>query len=145
MAVKTIALVAHDNKKSELVEWAQFHSDRLANMTLVATGTTGKHLAEGLGRGDVQRLLSGPMGGDQQIGAQIAEGRIDVLIFFWDPLEPQPHDPDIKALLRVAALWNIPVACNPASADYILSSPLIDADRSADRPDFSAHNNRDLS
>ncbi len=145
MAVKTIALVAHDNKKRELVQWAQFHQERLAQMALVATGTTGKQLAEGLGRDDVTRLLSGPMGGDQQIGAQIAEGRIDVLIFFWDPLEPQPHDPDIKALLRVAALWNIPVACNPASADYILSSPLIDADRSADRPDFTSHNHRDLS
>ena len=145
MAVKTIALVAHDNKKRELVQWAQFHQERLAQMALVATGTTGKQLAEGLGRDDVTRLLSGPMGGDQQIGAQIAEGRIDVLIFFWDPLEPQPHDPDIKALLRVAALWNIPVACNPASGDYILSSPLIDADRSADRPDFTSHNHRDLS
>jgi methylglyoxal synthase len=145
MAVKTIALVAHDNKKRELVEWAQFHRDRLANMFLVATGTTGKQLVKGLARDDVKCLLSGPMGGDQQIGAQIAEGKIDVLIFFWDPLEQQPHDPDIKALLRVAALWNIPVACNPASADYILSSPLVDADRSADRPDFSAHNNRDLS
>jgi methylglyoxal synthase len=121
-AHKTIALVAHDNMKDELLEWVSAHKEELAHHTLIGTGTTGRLVNEQTGLA-VERLRSGPLGGDQQIGARISEGEVDVLLFFWDPLEPQPHDPDIKALLRIAVVWNIPVACNRASADCIMSSP----------------------
>lgn len=145
MAVKSVALVAHDNKKKELVDWVADNNTRFASLTLYATGTTGKLLSERLGRDDITRLLSGPLGGDQQIGALIAEGRIDLLVFFWDPLEPQPHDPDIKALLRIAALWNIPVACNRATAEFILTSAYMTDDQHHPRkPDFSEYTGRSV-
>ena len=121
---KHITLIAHDNRKQDLVEWARFNRALLAAHDLSATGTTGSLLARELDL-DITRVRSGPLGGDQQVGARIAEGDVDVLIFFWDPLEPHPHDVDVKALLRIAALYNIPVACNRASADFIISSPLL--------------------
>jgi methylglyoxal synthase len=121
---KRIALVAHDNRKQDLLEWAHFNRGSLSDHDLFSTGTTGKMIADGTGL-EVTRLLSGPLGGDQQIGARIAQSDIDFLIFFWDPLEPLPHDPDIKALLRIAVLYNIPTACNRATADFLISSPLM--------------------
>lgn len=121
---KKIALVGHDNRKSDLLEWASFNRGTLAEHDLYATGTTGGLLAAELDL-TVHRFLSGPLGGDQQVGAAIAEGRIDVVIFFWDPLEPHPHDVDVKALLRIAVVYDVPIACNRATADFILSSPLM--------------------
>ena len=132
---KTIGLVAHDHKKDDLVEWATWNRAILLEHDLVATGTTGTLLEEELGV-RITKLHSGPLGGDMQLGALIAQGEIDVLIFFWDPLEPQPHDPDVKALLRVAAVWNTAVACNVASADLMISSPLLSGDYTPVRPDF---------
>jgi len=128
-----IALIAHDNKKVELLQWAEFNRATLARHTLYGTGTTGTMLEYELGL-PVTRFLSGPVGGDQQIGAKIAEQVIDLLVFFWDPLEPQPHDPDVKALLRLANVWNIGVACNRASADLMISSPLLERGYRPQRP-----------
>lgn len=123
MARRKIALVAHDNKKPDLLEWAEFNRGTLAQHDLVATGTTGRLLRERVGL-DVRSLQSGPLGGDMQLGGLICEGDVDMLVFFWDPLEAQPHDPDVRALLRVAVVWNTPTACNRATADYLISSPL---------------------
>lgn len=132
---RDIALVAHDNKKVELLRWAEYNRGTLAQHRLYATGTTGTMLEYELGL-PVHRFLSGPVGGDQQIGARIAEGTISMLIFFWDPLEPQPHDPDVKALLRIATVWNVPMACNVSTADMIISSPLLSGDYENTRPDL---------
>ena len=132
---KRIALVAHDNKKKDLMEWAKFNRGLLLKHELCATGTTGILLEKVLGT-EVLKLKSGPLGGDQQIGAKIAEGVIDFILFFWDPLEPQPHDPDVKALLRMAVVWNIPIACNRASADFMISSPLMDGEYDRLVPDY---------
>ena len=122
---KRIALVAHDNTKPDLLDWAKDNRERLANHEIFATGSTGDLLEDELGT-EINKLMSGPLGGDQQIGAKITEGDIDFLIFFWDPLEALPHDPDVKALMRMAVLWNIPIACDRASADFIITSPLMD-------------------
>jgi methylglyoxal synthase len=124
---KRIALIAHDNLKRAMLEWARYNQGTLAGHELVATGTTGALLVEELGL-PVHLFLSGPLGGDQQIGAAIAEGRIDVVIFFWDPLEPHSHDVDVKALLRIAVVYNVPIACNRSTADFLLSSPLLASD-----------------
>jgi len=140
---KRIALVAHDNKKKELIEWALFNKRTLAKHRLYATGTTGSLLEEELDQ-SVTKLQSGPLGGDLQIGAKIAEGKLDVLIFFWDPMEAQPHDPDIKALLRIAVTWNIPIACDRATADFILTSPLMQEVYEPVIEDYSIYLNRKL-
>jgi methylglyoxal synthase len=137
MKRQRIALVAHDSKKQELLEWARFNRDLLAGHELFATGTTGKLVEAELGV-HVECFQSGPLGGDQQIGARIAEGNIDCLVFFWDPLESQPHDPDVKALLRIAVVWNVPIACNRASADFLISSPLMQTDYVRALPDYAA-------
>jgi methylglyoxal synthase len=135
---KRIALVAHDHKKRDLLEWARFNRDVLARHIIIGTGTTGKLLEQTLNIG-VIKLQSGPLGGDQQIGAKIAEGEIDFVVFFWDPLESQPHDPDVKALLRLAVVWNIPMACNRASADFMFSSHLMNEPYQRILPDYESY------
>lgn len=140
---KKIALVAHDNKKRDLLEWAKFNRDLLAHHEVFATGTTGQALEQLLGF-EIHKLQSGPLGGDQQIGAKIVNNEIDFLIFFWDPLEPQPHDPDVKALLRMAVVWNIPIACNRASADFMISSPLMEDSYDRLVPDYDVYRTRKI-
>ena len=140
---KKIALVAHDNKKPDLVEWAMFNRDLLAHHEVFATGTTGEMLERELGF-KITKLQSGPLGGDQQVGAMIVNDEINFLIFFWDPLEPMPHDPDVKALLRMAAVWNIPIACNRASADFMISSPLMDGEYDRLVPDYDDNRKRKI-
>jgi methylglyoxal synthase len=138
---KKVGLVAHDHKKHDLIEWARYNLKLLSGHDLVATGTTGT-LVEAELNVPVRKLKSGPLGGDQQLGALIAEGEIDFLVFFWDPLEPQPHDPDVKALLRLAVVWNIPVACNRATADFMISSPLMTSDYVRRLPDYQPYIDR---
>jgi methylglyoxal synthase len=140
---KKIALVAHDHKKQDLLDWAKYNAVLLAHHEVYATGTTGEILERELGF-NIHRLQSGPLGGDQQIGAKIVDNKIDFLIFFWDPLEPQPHDPDVKALLRMAVVWNIPIACNRASADFMISSPLMDGTYDRLVPDYSEYRKRTI-
>ncbi|WP_313757328.1 methylglyoxal synthase [Tissierella sp.] len=133
---KNIALIAHDNKKDELINWVKENKEILSKHFLCGTGTTSKRIAESTEL-PVKAFKSGPLGGDQQIGARIVEGKVDMVIFFWDPLEAQPHDPDIKALLRIAVLYDIPIATNRSSADYILSSPLMDEEYIREIVDYS--------
>jgi methylglyoxal synthase len=152
-AVKQIALVAHDNRKKDLIEWVEWNYAVLIRHRLVSTGTTGRlveaaikrKLAAGEG-GDfeIRRLKSGPLGGDQQLGAMIAEEKVDLIIFLWDPMQPHPHDVDVKALLRIAVLYNIPTACNRATADFMISSPLLDARYTAARTDYSGYIERTM-
>src|SRR5579859_4178001 len=138
---KKIALVPHDIKKRDLMEWVKYNRELLTQHKLYATGTTGHVLEQELDL-EIEKLQSGPLGGDQQIGAKISEGDIDFMIFFWDPLEPAPHDPDVKALLRIAAVWNIPVACNRASADFMISSPLMEDEYERILPDYEGYKHR---
>lgn len=153
MKRKTIALVAHDNRKNDLVEWVSWNYEVVLKHDLVCTGTTGKIVEEELTRKikeedneelqiNITKLKSGPLGGDQQLGSLIVDSKIDCIIFFWDPMQPHPHDVDVKALLRIAVLYNIPMACNRASADYIISSPLIEKDYKRVVKDYSEYINR---
>ncbi len=140
---KRVALVAHDNKKQDLIEWAIYNKRVLSQHELIATGTTGKLLEEHLVK-PVKKVFSGPLGGDQQIGAMIAEEKLDILIFFWDPMEAQPHDSDVKALLRLAVAWNILIACNRTTADFILTSVLMKEEYTIDVTDYSGYLTRKL-
>jgi methylglyoxal synthase len=140
---KRIALVAHDNKKQDLLEWVAWNKSLLIEHELYATGTTGKLLEEVLGT-HVNKFQSGPLGGDQQIGAKIAEGTVNFMIFFWDPLTEQPHDSDVKALLRIAVVWNIPVACNRATADFMISSTLMTGEYERLVTDYTTYRQRQV-
>ena len=150
---KTIALVAHDNRKKDMIEWVSWNWKELSVHSLVCTGTTGKLVEEALTRKsvendvispDIKRLKSGPLGGDQQLGAMICEGNIDILIFFWDPMQPQPHDVDVKALLRISTLYNIPTAINRSTADFIISSKLFAQEYSPLLKDYSGYIKREV-
>ena len=149
---KNIAIVAHDNRKADMLEWLEWNYALLSRHDLICTGTTGKQVEEVINRlkapeepgPRMTKLKSGPLGGDQQLGAKIADGEIDILIFFWDPMQPHPHDVDVKALLRIAVLYNIPIACNRSSADFIISSPLIEASYEPIVKDYSTYINRTI-
>lgn len=150
---KTIALVAHDNMKPALIEWVEYNWHTLAKHRLVCTGTTGRLVEEAIAAKNggvlpqgfsLTRLKSGPLGGDQQLGALIAEGRVDAVVFFWDPMSPQPHDVDVKALLRIAVLYDVPMACNRSSADFLISSPLMGREYHPTPLDLSAYVNRKI-
>ena len=140
---KRIAMVAHDNRKTDLMEWAVHNKTVLAKHELFATGTTGRLLEEALDR-PVKKLLSGPLGGDQQVGSMIAEGEIDIMIFFWDPMQAQPHDSDVKALLRLGVAWNIPMACDRATADFIMTSPFMQETYETIIPDYNDYLKRPI-
>ncbi|MDI9338528.1 MAG: methylglyoxal synthase [Alphaproteobacteria bacterium] len=140
---KTIAMIAHDHKKNDLIDWAYYNRDILNLHNLIATGTTGKMLEEKLNR-DVTKLLSGPLGGDQEIGSLVANAKIDVIIFFWDPMEAQPHDSDVKALLRLGIVWNIPMACDRASADFMITSPLLNQEYNCHIPNYESYFKRKI-
>lgn len=150
--IKNIALVAHDNRKKDLIEWVEWNYTSLIEHKLICTGTTGILVEEALKRKlvdekfdvHITKLKSGPLGGDQQLGAMIAEGKVDLIIFLWDPMEPQPHDVDVKALLRIAVLYNIPTACNRATADFLVSSSLIGQKYTPVTKDYEAYITRDL-
>jgi methylglyoxal synthase len=151
--IKSIALVAHDNRKKDLIEWVEWNFNELIKHKIVCTGTTGSMVEEAIMKklgpegkliNKMRKLKSGPLGGDQQLGALIAEGQIDVVIFFWDPMEPQPHDVDVKALLRISVLYNVPTACNRSTADFIISSPLMQQDYTPIIKDYSSYIKRDL-
>jgi len=137
-AKKNIALIAHDNKKQDIVAWCLEHKIELGNHKLYATGTTGMIIEKETGL-SINKLISGPLGGDQQVGSLISQGEVDVLIFFWDPFEPMPHDPDVKALLRIAAVWNIPIASNYISADFLIASPLFNSTCARTIPDYESY------
>ncbi len=146
--IKRIALVAHDNRKKDLIEWAEWNYEGLIHHKLISTGTTGGLVEEAIKKRltdedvldfEVMKLKSGPLGGDQQLGAMIAEGKIDLLIFLWDPMQPQPHDVDVKALLRISVLYNVPAACNRSTADFMISSPLLDAEYEPALKDYSGY------
>ena len=140
---KTIALIAHDHKKEDMIQWASHNKQILSKHDLFATGTTGRLVEEALDR-PVKKFLSGPLGGDQQIGSLIATGDIDIVIFFWDPMEAQPHDTDVKALLRLCAVWNIPMACDRSTADFIITSPFMYEDYEVIIPDYNAYLKRNI-
>ena len=140
---KTIALIAHDHKKDELINWVKKHKDILSQHKLIATGTTGKLIENHLGV-EVKRVMSGPLGGDQQLGAMIAEGEIDIVIFFWDPMEAQPHDSDVKAFLRLCVVWNTVMACDSSTADFIISSPFMGTNYQVEAPDYTSYLNRNV-
>lgn len=153
--IKNIALVAHDNRKKDLVEWVEWNLEVLIKHNLICTGTTGTMVEKIIDRKledeglqvksvDITKLKSGPLGGDQQLGAMITDGKIDVLFFFWDPMQPQPHDVDVKALLRIAVVYNIPVACNRSSADFMISSPLIKEVYEPKLKDYSDYLKREI-
>ena len=143
---RTIALVAHDHRKKDLVEGAVHNADTLVRHRLVCTGTTGGQIEKALAAWspEVVRLRSGPLGGDQQLGALIAEGEIDLFVFLWDPMQPQPHDVDVKALLRIAVLCNVPTACNRATADFVISSALLESGYEPTKKDYEGYLERDL-
>ncbi len=146
---KRIALVAHDNRKKDLLDWVEYNWEVISNQELTCTGTTGSLVEELLVKKsekqiDIKRLKSGPLGGDQQLGALIATGEIDIVIFFWDPMQPQPHDVDVKALLRIAVLYNVPMACNRSTADFVVSSELFSTEYTPKIKDYSGYLNREI-